>query len=132
MAHKLHAQPGRVPGIPRLFKREDAEQQIHILGHAMNGQRPMRDIVIALLFHRLALEGDLREFFRVKIVRRTQIVVARRDERPVVVVSAMSRMTDALLAAVNAALAGDAQAAMRALNEHFARHTSVAAWNGWK
>ena len=65
---------------------------------------------------------DAQAFRRV-----AQIVAARKDEQPVVVVSAMSRMTDALLAAVNTAMTGDAQAAVRALDKHFARHTSVAA-----
>src|SRR5947209_12509295 len=58
--------------------------------------------------------------------RVAQIVAAHHDEQPVVVVSAMSRMTDALLAAVNAAVTGDGDAAVCALEEHFTRHTNVA------
>jgi aspartate kinase len=64
---------------------------------------------------------DAQAFARV-----ARIVGARRDERPVVVVSAMSRVTDALLACVETAAAGDADAALRSLEEHFERHTLVA------
>lgn len=64
---------------------------------------------------------DAEAFARV-----AQIVGARREERPVVVVSAMSRVTDALLAAVELAAAGDADGALRSLEEHFERHTQVA------
>jgi aspartate kinase len=58
--------------------------------------------------------------------RVARIVGARREERPVVVVSAMSRVTDALLAGVELAAAGDAEGALRSLEEHFERHTLVA------
>jgi len=54
------------------------------------------------------------------------IVGARRSENPVVVVSAMSRVTDALLASVEMAATGDADGALRSLEEHFERHTLVA------
>ncbi|MDQ1589726.1 MAG: aspartate kinase [Pyrinomonadaceae bacterium] len=65
---------------------------------------------------------DARAFARV-----ARIIGARRDERPVVVVSAMSRVTDALLASVETAAAtGDAEGALRPLEEHFERHTFVA------
>ena len=64
---------------------------------------------------------DAQAFRRV-----AEIVAARRDEQPVVVVSAMSRMTDALLAAISMATEGNAAAAVRMLDEHLARHTSVA------
>jgi aspartate kinase len=64
---------------------------------------------------------DAQAFRRV-----AEIVAAHRAEQPVVVVSAMSRMTDALLAASDTAMTGDAEAATHALAEHFARHTSVA------
>jgi aspartate kinase len=64
---------------------------------------------------------DARAFARV-----AQIVGARRAERPVVVVSAMSRVTDALLASVETAAAGDAEGALDSLEEHFERHTLVA------
>jgi aspartate kinase len=55
-----------------------------------------------------------------------QIVRAHRDARPVVVLSAMSRVTDALLASVQAATNDHVDAARRALNEHFERHRKVA------
>ncbi|HLL15261.1 MAG TPA: lysine-sensitive aspartokinase 3 [Pyrinomonadaceae bacterium] len=64
---------------------------------------------------------DARAFARV-----AGIVGARRAERPVVVVSAMSRVTDALLASVETAAAGDADGALRSLEAHFERHTLVA------
>jgi aspartate kinase len=44
----------------------------------------------------------------------------------VVVVSAMSRVTDALLASVQVADGGDPQAALHSLDAHFARHYTVA------
>jgi aspartate kinase len=53
-------------------------------------------------------------------------VAAERDQRPVVVVSAISRMTDALLAAVRAAAAGHADEADNTLAPHLARHTEIA------
>lgn len=46
--------------------------------------------------------------------------------RPVVVVSAMSRVTDALLNAFDTAAQGDNEAALRSLEEHFARHIEAA------
>jgi aspartate kinase len=64
---------------------------------------------------------DARAFARV-----ARIVGARRAEHPVVVVSAMSRVTDALLASVKTAATGDAAGALRSLEEHFERHTLVA------
>ena len=64
---------------------------------------------------------DARAFARV-----ARIVGAQRAERPVVVVSAMSRVTDALLAGVEMAAGGDAELALRSLEEHFERHALVA------
>ena len=65
---------------------------------------------------------DARAFVRV-----ARIIGARREESPiVVVVSAMSRVTDALLASVEHAAEGDAGQASRVLEEHFERHTHVA------
>jgi aspartate kinase len=64
---------------------------------------------------------DARAFARV-----ARIVGAHRELRPVVVVSAMCRVTDALLASVEMAAAGDAELALRSLEEHFERHTLVA------
>ena len=58
--------------------------------------------------------------------RAAALVRAGRDARPVVVVSAMSRFTDALLAAFEAASAGGHEAGARSLEEHFARHLEVA------
>jgi aspartate kinase len=65
--------------------------------------------------------ADARAFERV-----AELVRRRREERPVVVVSAMSRFTDALLAAFDAAAQGRPDEALRSLEEHFARHTEVA------
>ncbi len=59
--------------------------------------------------------------------RVVEIVQARRAARPVIVVSALSRMTDALLAAVQASVAARADEAAHSLDAHFARHTEVAA-----
>jgi aspartate kinase len=53
------------------------------------------------------------------------LVRAARDSRPVVVVSAMSRFTDALLAAFERAAAGEGARALGHLEEHFARHTAA-------
>jgi aspartate kinase len=53
------------------------------------------------------------------------LVRAARDERPVVVVSAMSRVTDALLTAFEAAAGGEGAAALTRLEEHFARHVEA-------
>jgi aspartate kinase len=60
------------------------------------------------------------------LARVAEIVGARKFQHPVVVVSAMSRVTDALLAAVREADAGDADAALRSLSTHFARHLDAA------
>lgn len=64
---------------------------------------------------------DARAFARV-----AELVLREREARPVVVVSAMSRVTDALLSAVERAAGGDAEGAARSLEEHFARHMEVA------
>ena len=58
--------------------------------------------------------------------RVAHIVRAHESERPVVVVSAMSGVTDALLAAVQKAADGSTAQAAGALEEHFARHLTVA------
>lgn len=55
-----------------------------------------------------------------------QIVRAHLDARPIVVLSAMSRVTDALLASAETAAGGSAENALRALDEHFERHRKVA------
>jgi aspartate kinase len=60
------------------------------------------------------------------LARAAEIVGARKFQHPVVVVSAMSRVTDALLASVRQAEAGDADAALASLAPHFARHTDAA------
>ena len=64
---------------------------------------------------------DARAFERV-----AALVRAERGSHPVVVVSAMSRFTDALLAAFERAAAGAHAEAARSLEEHFARHEEVA------
>lgn len=55
-----------------------------------------------------------------------QIVRARRDARPIVVLSAMSRVTDALLASVQVATGAQVESAQRSLDEHFERHHKIA------
>jgi aspartate kinase len=55
-----------------------------------------------------------------------QIVRAHRDARPIVVLSAMSRVTDALLASVQVAAGAHVESAQRSLDEHFKRHRKVA------
>lgn len=64
---------------------------------------------------------DARAFARV-----AEIVGNRIRSKPVVVVSAMSKMTDALLAAFETARNGDATAAFQTLIPHFDRHENVA------
>jgi aspartate kinase len=54
-----------------------------------------------------------------------RIVAERIARRPVVVVSAMARCTDALLASVKEAAKGDADAALATLEKHFDRHLRV-------
>src|SRR5205085_10481087 len=64
--------------------------------------------------------GDARAFGRV-----AELVRAESDSRPVVVVSAMSRFTDALLEAFERAAGGEGTSAVATLEEHFARHTEA-------
>ena len=63
---------------------------------------------------------DARAFERV-----ARLVRAERAARPVVVVSAMSRFTDALLEAFERAAAGEGEGALATLEEHFERHVEV-------
>jgi aspartate kinase len=65
--------------------------------------------------------GDARAFERV-----AALVGCERDSRPVVVVSAMSRFTDALIEAFERAAEGEGQRAASTLEEHFERHAQVA------
>ena len=65
--------------------------------------------------------GDVAAFERVFHIVSTQIV-----RHPVVVVSAMTKVTDALLAAFEIAKKGDAAAAVASLEPHFERHIEVA------
>jgi aspartate kinase len=58
--------------------------------------------------------------------RVASIVAGEKENSPVVVVSAMSKMTDALLSAFEQAKKGDFEAGFAGLSEHFARHTAVA------
>jgi aspartate kinase len=60
------------------------------------------------------------------LARVAEIVGRHKFQHPVIVVSAMSRVTDALLAAVREAEAGDADSALRSLAPHFARHIDAA------
>lgn len=65
--------------------------------------------------------GDVAAFERVLNVVRSQIA-----RQPVVVVSAMTKVTDALIAAFETARSGDAAAAFDSLDPHFERHEAVA------
>jgi len=53
-------------------------------------------------------------------------IVANCDDLPVVIASAMSGMTDALLASLRTAASGEIKGAVRILEEHFERHVRVA------
>lgn len=64
--------------------------------------------------------GDVAAFERVH-----NIVSAQIDKQPVVVVSAMTKVTDALLAAFETAKKGDFAAAFASLEPHFDRHVEV-------
>ena len=66
---------------------------------------------------------DARAFERVAALVRAER--GRGAARPVVVVSAMSRFTDALLKAFSHAAEGEGPAAVARLEEHFARHAGV-------
>ncbi len=65
--------------------------------------------------------ADARAFERV-----ADLVSRHAAERPVIVVSAMSRFTDALLEAFETAAGGSQEAALGSLEEHFERHLAVA------
>ncbi|HLL74634.1 MAG TPA: lysine-sensitive aspartokinase 3 [Pyrinomonadaceae bacterium] len=60
------------------------------------------------------------------VARAADIVSARKSRRPVVVVSAMSRVTDALVSAVGRADAGDPASALATLQPHLLRHLDAA------
>jgi aspartate kinase len=64
--------------------------------------------------------GDVAAFQRV-----IEIVSSQVDKQPVVVVSAMTKVTDALLSAFEIARRGDAEAAFASIEPHFARHAEV-------
>lgn len=64
--------------------------------------------------------GDVAAFERVINVVSSQVA-----RRPVVVVSAMTKVTDALLAAFDAAKKGDLPSAIASLGPHFERHVAV-------
>lgn len=64
--------------------------------------------------------GDVAAFERVFYVVSSQI-----EKKPIVVVSAMTKVTDALLAAFETAKKGDAAAAVETLEPHFDRHRAV-------
>ncbi len=53
------------------------------------------------------------------------IVAGERENSPVVITSAMSKVTDALLNAFETAKKGDAETALASLEPHFERHTKV-------
>jgi len=64
--------------------------------------------------------GDVAAFQRV-----VDIVSAQIERQPVVVTSAMTKVTDALLAAFEVARKGDGETAFESLEPHFARHAEV-------
>ncbi|HTH50326.1 MAG TPA: aspartate kinase, partial [Pyrinomonadaceae bacterium] len=64
--------------------------------------------------------GDVAAFERVIHVVSTQLA-----RKPVIVVSAMTKVTDALLAAFESARAGDAAGGFALLDPHFERHVEV-------
>lgn len=64
---------------------------------------------------------DARAFARV-----AEIVAGERENSPVVVTSAMSKVTDALLAAFDLAKRGAVEDAVQSLEPHFERHREVA------
>jgi aspartate kinase len=66
--------------------------------------------------------GDVNAFERV-----IRIVTNHAGSSPVIVVSAMTKVTDALLAAFGAARNGDFDGALAEIEPHFRRHTEVAA-----
>jgi len=63
---------------------------------------------------------DAEAFARV-----AEIVAGERENSPVVVTSAMSKVTDALLFAFETAKKGDVESAIESLEPHFQRHTIV-------
>ena len=58
--------------------------------------------------------------------RVADIVAGESANSPVVVTSAMSKVTDALLSAFETAKNGDSRGGFASLEEHFARHSQVA------
>jgi len=64
--------------------------------------------------------GDVAAFERV-----FQVISTQSDKQPVVIVSAMTKVTDALLDAVEIAKKGDPAAAFSSLEPHFERHIEV-------
>jgi aspartokinase len=57
--------------------------------------------------------------------RAAEIVGAQKDSSPVVITSAMSKVTDALLAAFDTAKKGDSDSAAALLEPHLERHVEV-------
>ena len=64
--------------------------------------------------------GDVAAFERV-----FQVISTQSDKQPVVIVSAMTKVTDALLEAVEIAKKGEFAAAFASLEPHFERHVEV-------
>jgi aspartate kinase len=65
--------------------------------------------------------GDVAAFQRV-----INVVASQLERKPVIVVSAMTKVTDALLAAFETAKAGDFASAIALLEPHYDRHVEVA------
>src|SRR5262249_32887599 len=62
--------------LPAFDRPLQFERHIHVLSDAVDCERAVGHVVIALLLDRLALEGDFGELLDIKIIRRAQIVVA--------------------------------------------------------
>ncbi|MDR3201384.1 MAG: hypothetical protein LBT68_07975 [Spirochaetales bacterium] len=60
------------------------------------------------------------------INRALDIAASRMDKAPILVSSAMAKVTDGLIKATQTAVSGDGEGAMKAANEIIERHTSVA------
>ncbi|MBA3785225.1 MAG: lysine-sensitive aspartokinase 3, partial [Acidobacteria bacterium] len=63
---------------------------------------------------------DAKAFARV-----AEIVTGEKENSPVVITSAMSKVTDALLSAFETAKKGDSDSAITSLEPHFERHARV-------
>jgi aspartate kinase len=95
-------------------------------GDARVSPQPARPIVMTVAGPLVMKFGGTSVEDAPAIARAADIVSARRARRPVVVVSAMSRVTDALVSAVARADAGDPAPALASLEPHLLRHLDAA------